>query len=85
MVKQEKFLTCYLCNVPLEDTQRLVQLQLLLPFDGQLLDPVTSLEERLESGFDTSTLLSVELFLQPFGQLLQGGQLDQAECRGKSV
>lgn len=78
MVKQEKFLTCYLCNISLEDTQHLVQLQLLPSFNGQFLDPVASLEERLESGFDTSTLLSAELLLQPFGQLLQRRQLDQA-------
>lgn len=83
MMKQERFLTGYLSNISLEDTQHLVQLQLLPPFDGQFLDPVASLEERLESGFDTCTFPSAELLLQPFGQFLQGGQLDQAECRGE--
>lgn len=85
MVKQEKFLTCYLCNISLEDTQHFVQLQLLPPFNGQLLDPVASLEERLKLGFDTSTLLFAELLLQPFDQLLQGGQLDREDCRRKSI
>lgn len=70
----------YLADVLLEDTKHLVQLQLLLPLHGQLLDPVASLQERLQPGLDASSLLPAELLLQPLAQLLQRRQLDPAEC-----
>lgn len=70
----------YLPNVLLEDAKHLVQLQLLLPLHGQVLDPVASLQERLQSGLDASSLLPAELLLQPLAQLLQRRQLGPAEC-----
>lgn len=77
-----KSLIGYLADVSLEDTQHLGQHQLLPAFDGQLLDPVPSLEEGLESGLDASALLSAQLLLQPLGQLPQRRQLDRTERGG---
>lgn len=73
----------YLADVLLEDTKHLVQLQLLLPLHGQLLDPVASLQERRLPGLDASGLLPAELLLQPLAQLLQRRQLDPGGVHGE--
>lgn len=69
----------YLGDVSVEDTQHPGELELLLAFDGQLLDPVPSLEEDFKFALNLSTLLSAQLLLQLVSQLLQRGQLHQTQ------
>ena len=73
----QTFVPKYLCNISAVDTQHPGKLELLPAFDGQLLDPIPSLEEGSEFGLDPSTLVSAQLLLQLLSQLLQREQLEQ--------
>lgn len=74
-----------LAGVSSEDAQLPVVLQLLSVVDSQVFDPAASLDQGLQSSLNTFALLSAQLLLQTFSEVLQRRELKEEPEAAESV